>query len=152
MGTIAQVSLIPAFRTFLIRAIPTIQQSWQLRSPQAITDDPKLMRAKSVKAALTRWLRDNARKLRLTKKGGSVNELAIEEIAKVANWDPKGGARPRHRPINPPIPKVPTVACFLSNRPDILPTPSGHNLPTPLAFCSGEFFNSPIYHRASLSD
>jgi hypothetical protein len=59
---------------------------------QAVTDDPKLMRAKSVKAALTRWLRDNARKLRLTKKDGIVNEQAIEEIAKVANWDPKSGA------------------------------------------------------------
>jgi hypothetical protein len=59
---------------------------------QAVTDDPKLLRAKSVKAALTRWLRENAKKMCLTKKGGSVNEQAIEEIAKVANWDPKGGA------------------------------------------------------------
>jgi hypothetical protein len=59
---------------------------------QAVTDNPQLVRAKSVKAALMRWLRDSAQKLRLTNKDGSVNEQAIEDIAKVANWDPKGGA------------------------------------------------------------
>jgi Fe-S-cluster formation regulator IscX/YfhJ len=59
---------------------------------QAVSDDPKLRAAKSVKAALTRWLRDNAGKLGLTNKSGSVNEQAIEEIAKVANWEPQGGA------------------------------------------------------------
>jgi len=59
---------------------------------RAVTDDPKLTRAKSVKSALQDWLTAHAKDLHLTKKDGTVNNQAMEEIAKVANWDPKGGA------------------------------------------------------------
>jgi hypothetical protein len=59
---------------------------------QAVTGNPNLRRAKSVKTALGLWLRENAKKFRLTNKVGKVNEQALEESVKVANWDPKGGA------------------------------------------------------------
>ena len=47
---------------------------------------------KSVKADLTKWLMLNAPKYGLISDDGGPNKLAIEEVAKVANWDQKGGA------------------------------------------------------------
>jgi hypothetical protein len=51
--------------------------------------DPK---GKTPKAALTRWLRENSAAYGLSDEEGKPNELGIEECAKVANWQPGGGA------------------------------------------------------------
>jgi hypothetical protein len=58
----------------------------------AVSADPELLRGKSVKQALLIWLRRNADHYSLTKDDGSPNEQGIEEVAKIANWDTKGGA------------------------------------------------------------
>jgi hypothetical protein len=59
---------------------------------QAITSDPELTNGTSVKQAMLRWLRKHADQFGLTKDDGNPNEQGIEEIAKIANWDTKGGA------------------------------------------------------------
>jgi len=48
--------------------------------------------ARSVKQDLTRWLNLHAAEYGLTNDDGEPNKLAIEEVSKVANWDPRGGA------------------------------------------------------------
>jgi hypothetical protein len=62
-------------------------QSWQ-----AVSEDRNLRQGKSVKQALAIWLRQHANEFGLTKDDGNPNEQGIEEIAKIANWDTKGGA------------------------------------------------------------
>jgi hypothetical protein len=57
----------------------------------AITSDPRLRRGKTVKQAIV-WLRQHANEFGLTKEDGNPNEQGIEEVAKIANWDTKGGA------------------------------------------------------------
>lgn len=47
---------------------------------------------RSPKAALEKWLREHASEHRLTDADGNVNETGVQECAKVANWEPKGGA------------------------------------------------------------
>jgi hypothetical protein len=47
---------------------------------------------KSPKQALTKWLREHAREFGLADDDGKPNETGIEEAAKVANWQPMGGA------------------------------------------------------------
>lgn len=47
---------------------------------------------KHPKQALLKWLRENASKFDLTDEDGKLNEQGIEEVAKVANWQPAGGA------------------------------------------------------------
>jgi hypothetical protein len=59
---------------------------------KAVSSDVKLTRNKSVKQAILEWLGKNYVDLGLIKKDGKQNKEAIEEIAKVANWDTKGGA------------------------------------------------------------
>ncbi|MBP0579587.1 hypothetical protein J8I29_09735 [Labrys sp. LIt4] len=66
--------------------------------------------SKSPKSALEKWLRENAAKHRLTDADGNVNETGVLECAKVANWEPKGGA-----------PKTPTQA--LIPAPLVKPSP-----------------------------
>jgi hypothetical protein len=62
---------------------------------------------------MRQWLREHAEDLDLIH-DGKPNETAIEEICKVANWRPKGGA--------PPTPANASVA--ISSRPLIrLPAP-----------------------------
>jgi hypothetical protein len=58
----------------------------------AISTDPELRRGKSVKQALVVWLRQHANEFGLTKEDGNPNEQGIEDVAKIANWDTKGGA------------------------------------------------------------
>jgi hypothetical protein len=47
---------------------------------------------KSPKKALTKWLREHASEFGLADDEGKPNEGGIEEVAKVANWKPLGGA------------------------------------------------------------
>lgn len=59
---------------------------------QAVNEDQDLIKGKTVKQALQKWLRKNAGQYGLTKDDGNPNEQGIEEIAKISNWDTKGGA------------------------------------------------------------
>jgi hypothetical protein len=58
----------------------------------AISADLELRRGKTVKQALVVWLRQHANEFGLTKEDGNPNEQGIEDVAKIANWDTKGGA------------------------------------------------------------
>jgi hypothetical protein len=62
-------------------------QAWN-----AISANPELRRGRSVKQALAIWLRQHANEFGLTKEDGYPNEQGIEDVAKIANWDTKGGA------------------------------------------------------------
>ena len=55
-------------------------------------DNPHLLSGKTPKTALMNWIRQHATELGLVGENGRPNQTAIEEVAKVANWNPKGGA------------------------------------------------------------
>ncbi len=59
---------------------------------QAVANDPTLAEGRSVKRAITIWLTNNASRFGLLRSNRRPNELGIEEVAKVANWQSKGGA------------------------------------------------------------
>jgi hypothetical protein len=59
---------------------------------EAVSADAALRRGKTVKQAIIVWLRHHANEFGLTKDDGNPNEQGIEEVAKIANWDTKGGA------------------------------------------------------------
>jgi hypothetical protein len=59
---------------------------------KAVSADEELRRGKSVKQALAVWLRQHANEFGLTKDDGSPNEQGIDDVAKIANWDMRGGA------------------------------------------------------------
>jgi hypothetical protein len=69
-----------------------------------VTTDPKALSGKTPKKALEVWLRKHANEYGLTNKDGNPNELGIEEICKVANWKPSGGASPTPTPVEPLTP------------------------------------------------
>jgi hypothetical protein len=56
------------------------------------TGDESAIRGKSPKQALVKWLRENAARFGLADDDGKPNETGVEETAKVANWQPSGGA------------------------------------------------------------
>lgn len=55
---------------------------------EAVTDPA----GKHPKQALVKWLREHAAKFGLTDDEGKPNETGIDDVAKVANWQPGGGA------------------------------------------------------------
>lgn len=59
-----------------------------VRAWQAVTDT----NGKHPKQALMKWLREHAALFNLSDEDGKPNETGIEEAAKVANWQPGGGA------------------------------------------------------------
>lgn len=73
-----------------------------LRAWAAVTSDPMLLRGRSPKQALRAWLTDHAEELGLTNRSGEPNATGIDEICKVANWKPEGGATPTPGPLPPP--------------------------------------------------
>jgi hypothetical protein len=58
----------------------------------AVSENRDLKRGKSVKQVIETWLRQHANEFGLTKDDGNPNAQGIEEVAKIANWDTKGGA------------------------------------------------------------
>ena len=56
------------------------------------TENESAIGGKSPKQALMKWLREHAADFGLTDEDGKPNETGIEEAAKVANWQPMGGA------------------------------------------------------------
>ncbi len=77
-----------------------------LEAWEAVNGDKALTKNRSVKSALTIWLNKNAARFGLIKEDGTPNRQAIEEAAKVANWDLKGGA-PK-TPVEPTHPSKPS--------------------------------------------
>lgn len=61
-------------------------RAWEALSTQ------ESLGGKSPKQALMKWLRENGAEYGLTDEEGVPNETGIEECAKVANWQDKGGA------------------------------------------------------------
>lgn len=59
-----------------------------MRAWQSVTDAG----GKHPKQALAKWLREHAAEFGMTDDEGKPNETGIEEAAKVANWQPGGGA------------------------------------------------------------
>ena len=55
-------------------------------------DSESALQGKSPKQSLMRWLREHAAEYKLSDDEGKPNETGIEECAKVANWQDKGGA------------------------------------------------------------
>jgi len=77
-----------------------------LKAWKAVTSDPARLRGKSPKQALEQWLVENAADLGLLKRDGQPNRTGIDEICKVANWKPAGGATPTPTPAPPVVPPV----------------------------------------------
>jgi len=75
----------------------------------SVTKDETLLSGKTPKKALEKWLRENASQYGLTKDDGNPNETGIEEICKIANWKPEGGAAKTPTLVvnNPPTQKKP---------------------------------------------
>lgn len=57
-----------------------------------VTSDSSLLEGKTPKQAIDKWLRQNAARFNLADDDGNPNNSAIEEISKIANWKPEGGA------------------------------------------------------------
>jgi hypothetical protein len=72
-----------------------------VRAWTEVTSNPAMLNGKSPKKALEVWLRKHAGEYGLTGKDGNPNNLGIEEICKVANWKPAGGASPTPSPASP---------------------------------------------------
>ncbi len=79
-----------------------------LKAWSAVSADPNRLRGKSPKQALEKWLIENAAELGLLNRHGKPNSTGIEEICKVANWKPGGGATPIAS--SAPMPTAPAAA------------------------------------------
>ena len=55
-------------------------------------EDQDMLKGKTAKQSLDKWLRENAAKYGLSDENGNPNAKGIDECAKVANWQHKGGA------------------------------------------------------------
>lgn len=75
------------YSSFYAAKLSAANAAWK-----AVTSDPASLRGKSPKKALELWLREHAAEFGLVNKDGTPNATGIEEIAKVANWKPSGGA------------------------------------------------------------
>jgi len=63
-----------------------------LKAWSAVSSDATRLRGRSPKQALEQWLVENAAELGILNGDGRPNRTGIEEICKVANWKPSGGA------------------------------------------------------------
>ena len=79
-----------------------------VRAWNEVTSSPEALNGKTPKKALEIWLRKHANEYGLTNKDGNPNELGIEEICKVANWKPSGGASPTPTPTAKPTQGLPS--------------------------------------------
>lgn len=59
---------------------------------KAVTSEKHRLNKTTPKQALEKWLEENASRFSLVNRDGSLNRNGIEEVAKVANWNTKGGA------------------------------------------------------------
>jgi len=63
-----------------------------VRAWQAVSSASTQTSGLTPKKALTRWLNEHAKQFDLTNEDGRPNESGIDQVAKVANWNPQGGA------------------------------------------------------------
>lgn len=56
------------------------------------TSDPSSLNGRTPKQALMKWLRENAAAYGWTNDDGTPSDNTLDEIAKIANWRPTGGA------------------------------------------------------------
>jgi hypothetical protein len=91
-----------------------------VRAWNEVTSDPAALNGKTPKKALEIWLRKHANEYGLTSKDGNPNELGIEEICKVANWKPSGGASPTPTPSAKPSLETPPAIRKARPRPPTL--------------------------------
>ena len=68
-----------------------------------VTANLELLKNKSPKQALDKWLREHALEYELTLESGDPNKQGIAEISKIANWKPTGGVSPTSAPTKPEI-------------------------------------------------
>ncbi len=68
---------------------------------QAVTDPG----GKHPKQALEKWLNEHAGRFGMTDEDGMPIKQAVTDCAKVANWEPGGGAPKTPIKVNPPTPK-----------------------------------------------
>ncbi len=59
---------------------------------EIVSNDKSKQKGKTPKQALEKWLREHANEYGLTDENGNPISAAIDQIAKVANWKPEGGA------------------------------------------------------------
>jgi hypothetical protein len=71
---------------FYANKLAAAMQAWN-----AVSENSALIKGKTPKQAIEKWLREHASEYGLTKDDGSPNEQGIDEVAKVANWKPGGG-------------------------------------------------------------
>lgn len=88
-----------------------------VRGWREVTASPEAVNGKTPKKALEVWLRKHANEYGLTDKDGNPNKLGIEEICKVANWKPSGGASPTPTAAAPPAVKFPVEGSKVRPRP-----------------------------------
>lgn len=92
-----------------------------IKAWNAVTRDPERLRGRSPKQALENWLTEHAAELGLLNRNGDLNRSGIEEICKVANWRPQGGATPtpsaNAEPAAPPLIQLPDPRPLVRNPP-----------------------------------
>jgi len=69
-----------------------------------VTSERRFETQGTPKRWIEKWLREHATKYALTKPDGTLNEDAIQQIAKIVNWKPEGGAGKTPAPPNPSTP------------------------------------------------
>jgi hypothetical protein len=70
-----------------------------------VTGEKKHETESTPKQLMEKWLRENATRFGLNKADGKLNEDAIAQITKIANWRPEGGASKSPGSKNPTTPK-----------------------------------------------
>jgi hypothetical protein len=86
---------LTASNPYYSRKLDAANKAWA-----AVTSDRRLLAGKSPKQALQKWLGEHAAEFGLISKDGKPNVTGIEEICKVANWKPEGGATPTQGFLN----------------------------------------------------
>jgi hypothetical protein len=109
-------ALLHAGNAYHSKKLDAANKAWA-----AVTSDPSRLVGKSPKQALEKWLTENAEELGLLNKDGKPNRTGIEEICKVANWRPEGGAARTPSstalPISPPLTRLPAPSATPADPP-----------------------------------
>ncbi len=103
-----------------------------LKAWNAVANDPERLRGKSPKQAIDAWLTEHAAELGLLNRSGAVNRTGIEEICKVVNWKPSGGATPT--PVARPASTVRTPICLPEPQPKAVSGKADFNIDDDIPF------------------
>ena len=74
---------------------------------ESVSSNERLLDGKTPKQAIEKWLREHASEYGLTGADGNPVVAAIEQISKVSNWRPEGGAA--KTPTPPQVKNNPTT-------------------------------------------